>query len=67
MTPLELDDCYTYVHQLMLKCGEILVQGFENTGEVTSKGAAHDLVTFWDGEIERTLINGIKSKYPDHK
>ena len=67
MTPTELDECFDYVHQLVLRCGKILCQGFKNTEKVTTKGAAHDLVTFWDGEIENILISGIKEKYPDHK
>lgn len=67
MTPLELDECYDFVLELVLRCGEVLKEGFKNTGIVKTKGAAHDLVTFWDGEIEKILIHGIKQKYPDHK
>lgn len=67
MTPLELDDCYEFVHKLVVECGKVLKEGFKNTGVVTTKGAAHELVTFWDGEIEKILINGIKEKYPEHK
>lgn len=67
MNSLELDECYDYVHKLVLKCGETLKEGFKNTGVVKSKGEAHDLVTFWDGEIEKILINGIREKYPNHK
>lgn len=67
MTPEELDECFDFVHQLVLKCGDVLREGFINTGVVTTKGEAHDLVTFWDGEIEKILINGIKEKYQQHK
>lgn len=67
MTPSELDECYNFMHELILKCGDVLLEGFKNTGVVTTKGAAHDLVTFWDGEIEKILMNGIRAKYPDHK
>lgn len=67
MTPLELDECFNFVNQLVLKCGDVLKEGFKNTGVVKTKTAAHDLVTFWDGEIERILIQGIKEKYSSHK
>lgn len=67
MTPLELDECFSFVNDLVLKCGEELKKGFKNTGKVTTKTASHDLVTFWDGEIEKILIAGIKEKYPNHK
>lgn len=67
MTPLEQDECFEFVHDLVVKCGETLKEGFKNTGEVTTKGAAHDLVTFWDNEIERILVTKIKEKYPSHK
>lgn len=67
MTPLELDECFDFVHKLVLSCGDVLREGFKNTGKVTTKNAAHELVTFWDGEIEKILINGIKEKYPEHK
>jgi hypothetical protein len=67
MNSLELDECFDYVNQLVLKCGEVLKDGFVNTGAVTTKTAFFDVVTFWDGEIENILIKGIKEKYPDHK
>lgn len=67
MTPTELDECFEFVHKLVVRCGDVLKEGFKNTGEVTTKGAAHELVTFWDNEIEKILITGIKEKYPEHK
>lgn len=67
MTPLEVNECFDFVHELVLKCGGLLRQGFKETGKVRTKTAAHDLVTYWDGEIEKVLIDGIKNKYPDHK
>lgn len=67
MTPLEVDECFEFVHKLVIKCGEILREGFENIGEVKTKSGAHEIVTFWDNEIEKVLIVGIKEKYPEHK
>jgi fructose-1,6-bisphosphatase/inositol monophosphatase family enzyme len=67
MNSSELDECFEFVHALVVKCGETLKEGFKNTGVVTTKGAAHDLVTFWDNEIEKILIEKIKQKYPEHK
>lgn len=67
MTPLELDECFDFVKQLVLKCGDVLREGFVNTGTVSTKTAYFDVVTFWDGEIENILMNGIREKYPEHK
>lgn len=43
------------------------VVGKKDCGEVRNKGANHDLVTYYDGKIEKILIEGIKAKYPLHK
>ncbi|KAG5669002.1 hypothetical protein PVAND_016905 [Polypedilum vanderplanki] len=67
MSPEEIDDCFEFVRDLVRKCGEVLLEGFKDCGEVTIKTADHDLVTFYDGKIEEILIEGIKEKYPDHK
>lgn len=67
MNSVDLDECFAFVNELVLKCGDVLREGFINTGVVTTKGAAHDLVTFWDGEIEKILFAGIREKYPSHK
>lgn len=67
MNQTELDECFEFVHLLALKCGELLLEGFKDCGEVRNKGANHDLVTYYDGKIEEILIEGIKEKYPQHK
>ena len=67
MTPEELDECFGFVENLVTKCGEILLEGFKDCGEVENKGSHYDLVTIYDRKIESTLIDGIKEKYPDHK
>lgn len=67
MNSSELDECFDYVKQLVLKCGDVLKEGFANPGAVTTKTAFFDVVTFWDGEIENILMKGIKEKYPHHK
>jgi myo-inositol-1(or 4)-monophosphatase len=66
MKPEELDELYEFVLDLVKKCGDIFIEGLEDCGEVKTKGADHDLVTYYDGKIEEILINGIKEKYPDH-
>lgn len=67
MNSTELGEIFDYVHDLMIKSGEVLKQGFKSTGDVRTKTARHDLVTIWDDKIEEILINGIKEKYPTHK
>lgn len=67
MNQEELDECFEFVSNLVKKCGEILLEGFKDPGEVSNKGAEHDLVTFYDGKIEEVLMDSIRVKYPNHK
>lgn len=67
MNQLELDECFKFVHSLALQCGDLLLEGFKDCGEVRNKGANHDLVTYYDGKIEEILIEGINAKYPQHR
>ncbi|XP_070507882.1 inositol monophosphatase 1-like [Chironomus tepperi] len=67
MTPEELNECFVFVENLVRQCGEILIYGFKDCGEVENKGSHYDLVTIYDRKIENVLINGIKEKYPKHK
>lgn len=66
MDQQQLDECYEFVKNLVLKCGEIVKKGSNNIGEVKTKADFYDLVTKYDGEVEEILINGIKEKYPSH-
>lgn len=66
MNSQELDECFDYVKQLILKCGEIVRVGQQNIGKIDTKTIFSDLVTKYDGEVENVLINGIKEKYPKH-
>lgn len=66
MNSQELDECFDYVKQLILKCGEIVRIGQQNIGKIDTKTIFSDLVTKYDGEVENVLINGIKEKYPKH-
>lgn len=67
MSSAELNEIFDFVHDLMIKSGEVLKQGFKETGDVRTKTARHDLVTVWDDKIEEILIKGIKEKYSTHK
>lgn len=67
MSPDELDECFEFVCKLVQECGETFKEGFKNCGEVKNKGEDHDLVTIYDGKIEKILMDGIAEKYPVHK
>lgn len=66
MNSKQLDECFNFVKDLILKCGEIVKAGQQNIGKVDAKTIFSDLVTKYDGEVENVLINGIKEKYPEH-
>lgn len=67
MNSTEIDEIFDFVSDLLKKSGDVLREGFVNTGTVRTKQARHDLVTVWDDKIEEILMNGIKGKYPTHK
>lgn len=67
MNSTELDEIFDFVHDLMIRSGEVLKQGFKHTGDVRTKTARHDLVTMWDDKIEEILNKGIKERYPTHE
>jgi myo-inositol-1(or 4)-monophosphatase len=67
MNDHQLDECYNYVLDTILKCGEIMKKGSKNLGTVKVKEFWWDLVTEYDRKIENVFIEEISKKYPDHK
>lgn len=49
------------------KAGEILRQGYGTTFQISSKEGRNNLVTEYDYNAEKIIIDYIKSRYPDHE
>ncbi|XP_072763921.1 inositol monophosphatase 1 [Anoplolepis gracilipes] len=62
-----IDECYIEVLRLVKQAGSIINEKIYQPKEVVTKSSEIDLVTEWDQKVEKLLINGISSKYPDHK
>uniref|UniRef100_A0A336MXY0 Inositol-1-monophosphatase n=1 Tax=Culicoides sonorensis TaxID=179676 RepID=A0A336MXY0_CULSO len=62
-----MNDCFNYVYQLTLECGELVKEGASKTKVIETKEHKHDVVTEYDKKVEEILMNGIKKKFPDHK
>lgn len=49
---------------LVKKCGETIKAAFSVEKRISEKSAANDLVTETDQEVEKTLIGGLKERFP---
>lgn len=50
-----------------LKAGEVLSKGFGSTFVINNKQGKNNLVTEYDHLAEKTIIDYIRSEYPDHQ
>lgn len=65
---MDLDKCYIEILQLVKQAGSIVNEKIhQHDKNIVTKSSDIDLVTEWDQKVEKLLINGISSKYPDHK
>lgn len=62
-----VDGCYIFINELAIEAGKVVKEGFSKTKNVDYKTSNFDLVTEYDRRCEELLIQGIKSKYPNHK
>lgn len=63
-----IDNCYRLILDLVRDAGKIVVTGFSEVSKrVDVKTASWDLVTEYDKNVEKMLINGILAQYPNHK
>jgi myo-inositol-1(or 4)-monophosphatase len=56
---------YAHVHGTRLF--QIVREKIYQRKDVLTKSCDVDLVTEWDQKVERLLIDGISSRYPDHR
>ncbi|XP_061933737.1 inositol monophosphatase 1 isoform X2 [Apis cerana] len=61
------DKYYTVVLRLVLEAGSIVREKINQPKDAMTKSCEVDLVTEWDQNVEKLLMEGISSKFPDHK
>jgi len=65
---VDYDALNAFALELANECGQILSKAFhERDHDVVTKASDVDLVTKTDQLIEKTIMERVKSKYPDHK
>ncbi|CAL7935342.1 unnamed protein product [Xylocopa violacea] len=61
------DECYIAVLHLVKEAGFVVKEKINQPQDPMTKSSEIDLVTEWDQKVEKLLIDGISSKFPDHK
>lgn len=62
-----VDEYYIEILRLVKQAGSIIREKIYQHKDVHTKSCDVDLVTEWDQKVEKLLIGGISSKYPDHR
>ncbi|XP_071560858.1 inositol monophosphatase 1 [Temnothorax nylanderi] len=62
-----VDECYIEILRLVKQAGSIIREKISQRKDVLTKSCDVDLVTKWDQEVEKLLIDGISSRYPEHR
>ncbi|KAG5320879.1 IMPA1 monophosphatase, partial [Acromyrmex heyeri] len=62
-----VDEYYTEILRLVKQAGSIVREKIYQHKDVLTKSCDVDLVTEWDRKVEKLLIDGISSRYPDHR
>ncbi|KAL0112222.1 hypothetical protein PUN28_011942 [Cardiocondyla obscurior] len=62
-----LDEYYVEILWLVKQAGSIIREKIYQHKDVLTKSCDVDLVTKWDQEVEKLLIDGISSKYSSHR
>ncbi|XP_012257040.2 inositol monophosphatase 1 [Athalia rosae] len=63
----EYNECYELVIGLVKEAGVLIKDRIFTQKDVEQKSCDIDLVTLTDQEVEKLLIDGISSKFPDHR
>ena len=67
MNEAEIDEMFEFTRDLARECGEVVKTAFFLPKEVVTKSSAVDLVTETDQKVEKTIIEAINKKYPNHE
>ncbi|KAG7191174.1 hypothetical protein KM043_013970 [Ampulex compressa] len=62
-----IDEYYVTILRLVKAAGSIIREKSYQHNKASTKSCDVDLVTEWDAMIEKMLMEGISSKFPDHK
>lgn len=63
----DIDEYYIEILRLVKEAGSIVREKIYQCKDAMTKSCDVDLVTIWDQEVEKLLMDGISSKFPDHK
>ncbi|XP_053970962.1 inositol monophosphatase 1-like [Hylaeus anthracinus] len=63
----KIDEYYLTVLRLVKEAGSIVREKINQPKDPMIKSCEVDLVTEWDQKVEKLLVEGISSKYADHK
>ncbi|XP_043261586.1 inositol monophosphatase 1-like [Colletes gigas] len=61
------ENYYSVVLSLVKEAGSIIREKINQPKNAMEKSCEVDLVTEWDQKVEKLLVDGISSKFPDHK
>lgn len=64
---MDLDECFEHVLALVESAGQLIAVRNSQRKAVVQKSSNIDLLTETDQQVERMLMEGISSKYPDHR
>ncbi|ALC44795.1 CG17027, partial [Drosophila busckii] len=66
---LQIEELYNFIYPLAVRAGEILLEGYNNSGKSVALkcNEFYNVVTDYDNEIEEYLISNILATYPTHK
>lgn len=62
-----LDEYYVEILRLVKEAGSIVRERIYQSKDAMTKSCDVDLVTEWDQKVEKLIMDGISSKFPDHK
>ncbi|KAF7385697.1 hypothetical protein HZH66_011539 [Vespula vulgaris] len=63
----DIEEYYVEILRLVKEAGSIVREKIYQCKNAMTKSCDVDLVTEWDQKVEKLLIDGISSKFPDHK
>lgn len=63
----DLDEYYVEILRLVKEAGSIVRERIYQSKDAMTKSCDVDLVTEWDQKVEKLIMDGISSKFPDHK
>lgn len=63
----EVDQMFEFARDLARKCGEMVKTAFDLPKNIETKSSPSDFVTETDQNVEKTIIQAIQTRFPDHE